>query len=124
MLRITHTTPNRLAAHLRKLQRDGEALLALPPFLTPIQEAPWEVRVWRCLDKIADRDAFKAAVQRDKEDIGEIDLLGPERSRSAAESDELLRRRINRRLGTLASVLEKVEACADAELPKRTRKRA
>src|SRR6266496_3272594 len=104
MLRITHTTPNRLAVHLRKLQRDGEALLALPPFVTPTQEALWEVRVWRCLDKIADQRAFAAAMQRDQEDIGEIDLLDPDRSGSAAELDELLRRRINRRLVTLASV--------------------
>jgi hypothetical protein len=27
MLRITHTTPNRLLGHLRKLMRQGEALL-------------------------------------------------------------------------------------------------
>ena len=125
MLRITHTTPNRLAVHLRKLQRDGEAVLALPPFLTPTEEALWEVRVWRCLDKIADHRAFEAAMQRDQEDIGEIDLLDPDSSRSAAELDELLRRRINRRLITLASVLEKVEAHAQAQfLPKRTGKRS
>jgi len=68
---------------LRKLQRDGEAVLALPPFLTPTQEALWEVRVWRCLDKIAHHRAFEAAMQRDQEDIGEIDLLDPDSSRSA-----------------------------------------
>ena len=113
MLRITHTTPNRLAAHLRKLQRGGQALLALPRFLTPADEALWDVRVWRCLDKIADRRAFEAAMQRDHEDIGEIDLLQPDRSRSAEELNELLRHRINRRLGTLASVIEKVEAHAE-----------
>ena len=35
MLRITHTTPNRLTAHLRRLQRAGEALLAQPDPVTP-----------------------------------------------------------------------------------------
>jgi hypothetical protein len=34
--------------------------------------------------------------------------------RSVAELDELLRRRINRRLVTLASVIEKVEALAES----------
>ena len=113
MLRITHTTPNRLAAHLRRLQRDGGALLAQPDPVTPRAEGLWEVRVWRCLDKITDRHAFDAALARDLEDVGEIDLLAPAPSRSATERDELLRRRIRRRLGTLASVLEKVEAHAE-----------
>ena len=62
---------------------------------------------------MADRQAFDAALARDLEDVGEIDLLAPRPSRSAAELDELLRRRIRRRLGTLASVLEKVEAQAE-----------
>ena len=45
-----------------------------------------------------------------------IDLLDFDRpARSASEVDELLRRRIRRRLVTLASVIEKVEALA--ELP-------
>ena len=113
MLRITHTTPNRLAAHLGRLQRAGEALLAQPDQVTTRAEALWEVRVWRCLDQITDRHAFDAALEQDREDVGEIDLLAPRASRSAEESDELLRRRIRRRLGTLASVIEKVEAHAE-----------
>ena len=113
MLRITHTTPTRLAAHLGKLQRAGEALLAQPDLVTPMTEGLWDVRVWRCLDRIAGRHAFAAALERDREDLGEIDLLAPRRSRSEAELDELLRRRIRRRLGTLASVIEKVEAYAE-----------
>ena len=113
MLRITHTTPNRLAAHLGRLLRDGEALLTQPDRLTPRAEGLWEVRVWRCLDKIAGRQAFDAALARDLEDVGVIDLLAPVPSRSAAERDALLRRRIRRRLGTLASVLEQVEAHAE-----------
>jgi hypothetical protein len=113
MLRITHTTPNRLAAHLRRLQRAGEALLAQPDRVTPSAEALWDVRVWRCLDQITDRHAFDAALERDREDVGVIDLLAPRPSRTAAERDELLRRRIRRRLGTLASVIEQVEAHAE-----------
>lgn len=122
MLRITHTTPNRLLSHLRKLQRDGEALLQLPRFLTPHDEFPWEVRVWRCLDKIAGPDAFKSATQRDAEDTGVPDLLAFKPPRPEWEGDEIIRRRMTRRLGTLASVIEKVEAHAETH-SKPTRKR-
>ena len=113
MLQITHTTPNRLLSHLRRLQRDGEALLQLPRFLTHRDEFPWEVRVWRCLDKIAGPDAFKSATQRDTEDTGVPDLLAFNPPRPEWECDEIIRRRMTRRLGTLASVIEKVEAYAE-----------
>jgi len=116
VIHLTYTTPGRLLSHLRKLTREGESLLARPPFLTPLDEAPWDVRVWSCLDKIAAPDAFAGATQLDRADSGSIDLLDFDRPRrSVAELDELLRRRINRRLVTLASVIEKVEALA--ELP-------
>lgn len=116
MIYVTHTSPGRLLSHLRKLAREGESLLSRPPFLTPLDEVPWDARVWSCLDKIAAPDAFAGATQLDSADIGEIDLLDFDRPRrSVAELDELLRRRINRRLVTLASVIEKVEALA--ELP-------
>ena len=116
MLRITHTTPRRLLSHLRKLTREGEALLDRPPFLTPWDEVQWDARVWKCLDKIADPAAFASATELDSADVGKIDILDPHPpKRSAAELDELLRRRIGRRLVTLASVIEKVEALA--ELP-------
>ena len=116
MIYLTHTSPGRLLGHLRKLTREGEALLSRPPGLTPLDEVPWDVRVWRCLGKIAAPDAFAGATQLDNADVGPIDLLDFDRpSRSAWEGDELLRRRIRRRLVTLASVIEKVEALA--ELP-------
>ena len=116
MIHLTHTSPGRLLSHLRKLTRAGESLLARPPFLTPLDEVPWDARVWSCLDKIAAPNAFDGATQLDSADIGKIDLLDFDRPRrSVAELDELLRRRINRRLVTLASVIEKVEALA--ELP-------
>ena len=115
VLRITHTTPRRLLGHLRKLMREGEALLACPPFLTPVDEASWSARVWTCFDKIAHPQAFDGAQQLDYADIGPIDLLDFNRpSPSVAELDELVRRRIGRRLVTLASVIEKVEALAEA----------
>jgi len=118
MLRITHTTPRRLLSHLHKLTREGEALLACPPFLAPVDEVRWDARVWTCFDKIADRHAFDRAVELDRADRGDIDLLDFDRPPiSAAECDALLRRRIGRRLVTLASVIEKVEALA--ELPPR-----
>ena len=115
MIRLTHSTPGRLLGHLRKLTREGEALLARPPLLTPLDEAPWDARVWRCLEKITAPDAFAGATQLDNADVGQIDLLDFDRpSRSVSELDELLRRRIRRRLVTLASVIEKVEALAES----------
>ena len=119
MIQFTHTTPGRLLSHLHKLARQGESLLARPPFLTPLDEAPWDARVWKCLDQIAAPDAFAGATQLDNADTGPIDLLDFDRPRrSAAETDELLRRRIRRRLVTLASVIEKVEALAESSPPR------
>ena len=119
MIYVTHTSPGHLLSHLRKLAREGESLLSRPPFLTPLDKAPWDARVWRCLDKIAAPDAFAGATQLDNADVGKIDLLDFDRpSRSALEGDELLRRRINRRLLTLASVIEKVEALAELPPPR------
>ena len=118
MIQLTHTTPGRLLSHLHKLARQGESLLARPPFLTPLDEAPWDARVWKCLDKIAAPDAFAGATQLDCADVGPIDLLDFDRPRrSAAEMDERLRRRLLGRLVTLAGVIEKVEALA--QLPPR-----
>ena len=118
MIRLTHTTPGRLLGHLRKLTREGEALLSRPPFLGPLDEAPWDARVWRCLEKITAHNAFAGATQLDNADVGQIDLLDFDRpSRSVSELDELLRRRIRRRLVTLASVIEKVEALAESPPP-------
>jgi hypothetical protein len=119
VIHLTHTTPGRLLSHLRKLARAGESLLARPPFLTPLDEVPWDARVWSCLDKITDHNAFEGATQLDSADSGKIDLLDFDRpGRSVAELDELLRRRINRRLVTLASVIEKVEALAELPPPR------
>jgi hypothetical protein len=124
MIHLTHGSPGRLLSHLRKLTREGESLLARPPFLTPMDEVPWDARVWKCLGKIADPKAFEGAMQLDSADTGKMDLLDFDRpSRSVAELDELLRRRINRRLGTLASVIEKVEALAELP-PQHPNKRA
>jgi hypothetical protein len=124
MIHLTHASPGRLLSHLRKLTREGEALLARPPFLTPLDEAPWDARVWKCLDKIAGPNAFEGAMQLDSEDLGPIDLLDFDRPRpSVCELDELLRRRISRRLVTLASVIEKVEALAESP-PQRPDKRS
>ena len=118
MIHLTHTTAGRLLSHLRKLTREGESLLSRPPFLTSLDEVPWDARVWRCLEKIAVPNAFAGATQLDNADTGEIDLLDFDRpSRSVAETDELLRRRIRRRLVTLASVIEKVEALAESPTP-------
>jgi hypothetical protein len=73
------------------------------------------------LVKIAAPNAFAGATQLDNADVGKIDLLDFDRpSRSALEGDELLRRRIRRRLVTLAGVIEKVEALAESPSPSPT----
>jgi len=119
MIRLTHTSPGRLLSHLRKLAREGEALLSRPPFLRPLDEAPWDARVWKCLEKITAPDAFAGATQLDNADVGQIDLLDFDRPRRpVAEMDALLRRRIRRRLVTLASVIEKMEALAEPPPPR------
>jgi hypothetical protein len=119
MLRITHTTPRRLLGHLRKLTREGEALLACPPFLAPVDEVQWDARVWKCFDQIAHPQAFDGALQLDSAEVGRVDLLDFDRTpRSVPEVDELIRRRISRRLVTLASVIEKVEALAEVPPPR------
>ena len=122
MLQIRHTTPGRLLSHLRKLLREGEEILAQPILLPPAVELPWDVRVWRCLEKIAHPNAFDGAQQLDQADVGPVDLLDPKR-RSPAEIDQLIRRRMHRRLVTLMSVMEKVEAMAELPASNPGRKR-
>ena len=114
MLQIRHTTPGRLLGRLHKLRRAGEEILAQPMPVSVRVEAPWDSRVWRCLGQIAHPNAFDGAWELDQADVGAVDLLNPKR-RSEAELDQLLRRRLQRRLITLVSVIEKVEAMA--ELP-------
>jgi hypothetical protein len=119
VIRLTHTSPGRLLSHLLKLAREGEVLLTRPRFLTPLDEVPWDARVWKCLDKITAPNTFAGATQLDNADTGEMDLLDFDRPRrSMAEMDELLRRRIRHRLVTLASVIEKVAALAESPPPR------
>jgi hypothetical protein len=111
MLIIKHATPGRVRSHLQRLLHDGEALLAAGSPLTLAEEGRWQERVWRALEKIvADRHAFDGVVERDLADAGVLHELRP---KTPAEIDRLIRRRIQRRLGTLASVIEKVEAHAE-----------
>lgn len=112
MLRIGQRSPRRLLSHLFRLQRQGEALLEQPE-LSYVDECRWEVRVWKCLDKVAGRHAFESASEVDREEIGPIDLLAFRPPRPEWETDQLVRRRIQRRLVNLASVIEQVEALAE-----------
>lgn len=118
MLHLNPKSARRLLSHLIRLQRDGEALLEQPE-LASVDECRWQARVWRCLDKAAGPDAFQSASQHDQEEAGPIDLLAFGPARSADERDRLVRRRIQRRLISLASVMEKVEAVAEALPPQR-----
>lgn len=119
MLRIGQKSPRRLLSHLFRLQRQGEALLEQPE-LSYVEECRWEVRVWKCLDKVAGPGAFESASQVDEAEVGPIDLLAFKPARPAWEVDRLVRRRIQRRLVNLASVIEKVEALAET-LPQQKR---
>jgi hypothetical protein len=118
VIHLTHTTPGRLLSHLRKLTRGRIA--ARPSALS---HAAGRGAVGRSSLELFGQDrrhnAFEGATQLDSTDSGEIDLLDFDRPRrSVAEVDELLRRRINRRLVTLASVIEKVEALAESPPPR------
>lgn len=113
MLRIRGKSARRLLSHLVKLQRDGEALLELPEIFILPAESRWEVRVWKCLDRIAGPRAFESAVRQDAEEMGPIDLLAPYPMRTEVGVTQLVQRRIQRPLITLASVIEKVEALAE-----------
>jgi hypothetical protein len=67
------------------------------------------------LGQIAHPNAFDGAWELDQAEVGAVDLLNPKR-RSEAELDQLVRRRLQRRLITLVSVIEKVEAMAELPL--------
>jgi len=119
MLRIGQQSARRLLSHLIRLQREGEALLEQPE-LSSVDECRWQARVLKCLDKVAGRRAFRLASQCDRKEVGPVDLLAFGPVRTDWEMDRLVRRRIQRRLVSLASVIEKVEVLADA-LPQQRR---
>jgi hypothetical protein len=119
MLRIAQPSARRVLSHLIRLQREGEALLEQPE-LSYVDECRWQARVWKCLDKVAGRQAFQLASQADREEVGPIDLLAFSPARPNWERERLVRRRIQRRLISLASVIEKVEALAET-LPQQRR---
>ena len=98
-------------SHRLKLQCQGEALLAQPA-ISAADEGRWQARAWRYLDQVAGRRAFRPASQCDREEVGPVDLLAFGPGRTEEERERLVRRRIQRRLITLASVIEKVEALA------------
>jgi hypothetical protein len=112
MLRISQRFPRRVLSHLIRLLRQGEALLEQPE-LSYVNECRWQARVWRCLDQMAGRRAFEPAGEVDREEAGPIDLLAFRPPRPEWERERLVRRRIQRRLITLAGVIEKVEALAE-----------
>ena len=112
MLLIAQPSARRVLSHLIRLQREGEALLEQPE-LSHVDECRWQARVWKCLDKVAGRRAFQLASQADREEVGPIDLLAFKPARPSWEMDRLIRRRIQHRLVSLVSVIEKVEALAE-----------
>lgn len=111
MLSITHTTPKRVLSHLRRLSREGDAILASRDMLTQLDEYAWEDRLFSYLQKIEREPGTFGNVLL--EDFRGIDLLAPQPKRTRGELDRAVRDRIARRLVTLAGVIEQVEALVE-----------
>ncbi len=52
MFAVTHTTPKRALSHLRRLEREGDAMLSSKDLLTPSDPCYWEARVVKYLRRI------------------------------------------------------------------------
>jgi len=63
MLRIRPPSARRLLSHLTQLRREGQALLEQPE-LSSVDECRWDVRVWKCLDKVAVGTPFNWPARR------------------------------------------------------------
>jgi len=100
VIHLTTTTPGRLLSHCANSRARANRCSPVRPFsrrLTRRRGTFASGDVWGNRRP----NAFDGATQLDSTDSGEIDLLDFDRPcRSVAELDELLRRRINRRLVT------------------------
>jgi hypothetical protein len=115
MLAITHTSPKRVLGHLRRLQREGDAMLASQDLLTPFDNARWSSRLIEYLRRIsADRRALDRVIFRDFTGLPlHRAPRPPELTRQ--ELDQVVRRNISRWLVTLSSYLDQVEALVEAQ---------
>jgi len=117
MLKITHTSPRRVLGHLRRLQREGEAILSSVDQLTLHDEYRWDGRVWNYIEKIAaDPDSISNMIidNFDPVEMGFAETLFPPIP-TREEADRMIRKRMAQRLVTLASVTEQVEAIVEKE---------
>ena len=112
MIQITHTTPKRALSHLHKLVRDGEQIFAIDHPRTVVDVARWDIRVWTYLRKIvADEHLFDHLLATSIPAPLDVIFQPP---MSSEIRDAMVRQRIGRRLGTLASVIEQVEGIVES----------
>ena len=108
MFRVIHTTPKKALSHLRRLQREGEALLNQPA-LEPLTEAMWADRLFRYLRKIsADPDTFERVIWNKALALCMDD--SPPAIRSEEELSKSQKKHVERNLVTLAGAIEQFEA--------------
>jgi hypothetical protein len=107
MFRVTHTTPKRVLNHLRRLQREGTALLAEPE-VSQLDEGRWTDRVFRYLSKISeDPETFERVIARD---FPHFSSFPPPAVESVEEMSMMLKRYVENHLITLAGAIEQFEA--------------
>jgi hypothetical protein len=116
MFAITHTTPTRALSQLRKLQREGEAMLGSQDLLTPFDPCRWDARLVDYLRRIvADPSTVDDVVFRDMPALSMQDFTNPPPKLTRGELDEKVRQNISRSLIILAGYIEKLEAVVENE---------
>jgi hypothetical protein len=113
MLAVRHTTPKRALSHLRRLQREGEAILASRDLLHEFDPFRWDVRLFEYLRRIsADRSALDEVVFRGRP-VLPLHHPPPRPQPTPHELDRKVRKDISRHLTILAHYIEQLEAIVD-----------
>jgi hypothetical protein len=121
MFAITHTSPARALSQLRKLQREGEAMLGSRDLLTPFDPCRWDARLVDYLRRIAaNPSSVDDVVFRDMPALSMEDFNNPPEP-TRRELDEKVRSNISRSLTILAGYIEQLEAVVENEDAKDTK---
>jgi hypothetical protein len=115
MIAVRHTTPKRALSHLRRLQREGEAMLGSRDLLHEFDPFRWDVRLFEYLRRISvDRSALDKVIFRDRPVLG-LHLPPPPPQPTPHELDKKVRKDISRHLTILAGYIEQLEAIVEAD---------
>lgn len=115
MLAVRHTTPKRALSHLRRLQREGEAILGSRDFLHEFDPFRWDVRLFEYLRRIsADPSSLDEVVFRGRPVLS-LHPPPPPPQPTPRELDKKVRKDISRHLTILAHYIEQLEAIVEAE---------